>query len=77
MEGYKGYKKTNLKTYIHGKYRRVYEKNGKLYFRADNRWGETYRNYCEEEIEDEKTTCTKKIPCSSCANYETCWWTKK
>ena len=54
MAGYKGYKKTNLRTYIYGKYRRVYEKDGQLYFRADNHWHETYRNYCEEEIEEER-----------------------
>ena len=46
----------------------------------------TYRENCpgaqykivkkRVKIENE-IICTKKIPCSCCANYETCWWTKK
>ena len=52
MENYNGYKKTNLRTYTGGKYRRVYEKDGKLYYRAANCWHGTFRNYCEEDIEE-------------------------
>lgn len=48
MASYTGYKATNLKTYELGKYRRVYKKDGRLYYRADNHWHGTFENYCEE-----------------------------
>lgn len=51
MEGYKGYKKTNLKTYEYGKTRVVYQKDGKLYFRFRNFWHGTFREYCFETQE--------------------------
>lgn len=51
MSKYNGYKRTNLKTYELGKYHRVHEKDGKLYYRADNHWLATDRSYCEEITE--------------------------
>ena len=48
MEGYAGYKKTNLMTYENSKYRRVYEKDGRLFYRLGNFWHGTFREYCEE-----------------------------
>jgi hypothetical protein len=51
MEGYAGYKKTNMVTYINGHYRFVYEKDGKLFYRSDNHWMGTYKEYCEEKTE--------------------------
>ena len=49
MFSYEGYKKTNLRTYTNGRYRLVYEKDGKLYYRLGNCWHGTFRNYCEEQ----------------------------
>jgi hypothetical protein len=53
MASYNGYKKTNLKTYELGKYRRIYEKDGKLYYRSDSHWLGTDKNYCEEITEND------------------------
>lgn len=46
MGSYKGYKKTNLITYEFGKHKRVYKKDGRLFFRHNNNWLGTFENYC-------------------------------
>lgn len=44
---YKGYKRTNLKTFEYGKARIVYQRSdGSLYFRFVNRWHGTFKEYC-------------------------------
>lgn len=46
MESYKGYKKTVFTTWVHGKERKVYENNGRLYYRFKNSWHGTFIEYC-------------------------------
>jgi hypothetical protein len=48
MNVYKGYKKTNLRTYEWDKWRVVYEKDGRLFYRFNNVWRGTFKEYCEE-----------------------------
>lgn len=46
MESYAGYKKTILTTCVNGNFRRVYVKDGKLYYRDKNFWHGTFIEYC-------------------------------
>lgn len=54
MEGYKGFKRTNLVTYAFGERRVVYvcteegEYKGKLFYRWRGFWHGTFKEYCFE-----------------------------
>ena len=41
-------KRTDMKTYQYDRYRRVYQdEDGKLYYRMNNQWHGTFREYCD------------------------------